>query len=344
MDKIPVTIITGFLGAGKTTLVRHLMESCSGRRIAVVVNEFGDMGVDGELLRSCGMDGCADEDVVELANGCICCTVATDFLPVMQRLLERTDAPEHILIETSGLALPKPLVAAFTWPEVRTHCSVDGVIAVVDAEAVAARRFATDVEALERQSSEDGSLDHETPLAELFEEQLGCADILLLNKTDLLTAEELDEVREIARSFLRPLARLVEAQHSKVDARAVMGLCVAAESDLNSRPSHHDGKEEHNHDEFGSVVLEFGECLTMEDVLAGVKRILQGGAVLRVKGFATVLDRSMRLVIQAVGPRVEHYFGREWSAGENPMTRLVIIGEGELDVGSLRAAFLGPPS
>lgn len=343
MEKIPVTVITGLLGAGKTTLIRHLVESCSGKRIAVVVNEFGDIGVDGELFRSCGVDKCAEGGIVELANGCICCTVADDFLPAMQQLLDRTDALEQIFIETSGLALPKPLVAAFAWPEVRTRCSVDGVIAVVDAEAVAAGRFATDLGALQLQRLDDESLEHETPLAELFEEQLGCADILLLNKTDLLMHGELEKVRKIVSSSLRPLARLVETRHCEVDVRVVMGLFAAAEMDLNSRPSKHDG-EEHNHDDFDSVVLDLGECSRVEDVLAGVKRILQSGSILRVKGFATIAGRSMRLVIQAVGPRVDYYFGREWTPGITPTTRLVVIGEGELDARSLRAAFFGSPN
>ncbi|MCY4504073.1 MAG: cobalamin biosynthesis protein CobW, partial [Alphaproteobacteria bacterium] len=134
--KIPATVVTGFLGAGKTSLVRHLLENAAGRRLAIVVNEFGDLGIDGDLLRACGIEGCEDEDIVELANGCICCTVADDFLPTMQALLDRPDPPDHIVIETSGLALPKPLVQAFAWPEVRSRTTVDGVVAVVDAAAV----------------------------------------------------------------------------------------------------------------------------------------------------------------------------------------------------------------
>lgn len=341
MDKIPVTIITGFLGAGKTTLVRHLMTACAGRRIAVIVNEFGDMGVDGELLRSCGVEGCAEDDIVELANGCICCTVADDFLPVMQALLARQPAPEHIIIETSGLALPKPLVAAFGWPEVRTRCSVDGVIAVVDGEAVLAGRFASDVQALQRQREADDALDHDTPLAELFEEQAGCADILLLNKMDLLAPRQQQQARGMVAPFLRPLARLVEARHGQADARAIMGLGAAAEQDLDSRPSHHDGEDVHDHDDFASAVLRLGECESVEAALDGARRLLQCGEVLRVKGFAAVEGKPMRLVIQAAGPRMEHYFGAAWKDGEARETRLVAIFEAGLDEKRLHAAFAG---
>src|SRR3978361_575541 len=144
MAKIPVTIITGFLGAGKTTLIRHLLENACDRRLALIINEFGDIGVDGTILKSCGIDTCPAENIVELANGCLCCTVADDFIPAIEALLARSPQPEHIIIETSGLALPKPLVKAFDWPEIRTRLTVDGVIAVVDGAAVADGRFADD--------------------------------------------------------------------------------------------------------------------------------------------------------------------------------------------------------
>ena len=137
--KISATVITGFLGAGKTTLVRHLLENAGGRRIALIINEFGDVGIDGGLLRGCGEELCRDEDIVELANGCICCTVAEDFIPTMERLLDRPDAPDHIVIETSGLALPQPLVRAFQWPQIATRVTVDGVVTVVDGKAALTR-------------------------------------------------------------------------------------------------------------------------------------------------------------------------------------------------------------
>ena len=168
--KIPATVITGFLGAGKTSSIRHLLATANGRRLALIINEFGDLGVDGEILKGCGIEDCGEEDVVELANGCICCTVADDFLPTIQALLDRPDPPDHIVIETSGLALPKPLVKAFAWPEVRTRTTVDGVITVIDGPAVADGLFASDPVALSQQREADDQLDHDTPLEELFEE------------------------------------------------------------------------------------------------------------------------------------------------------------------------------
>jgi cobalamin biosynthesis protein CobW len=184
--KIPTTVFTGFLGAGKTSLIRTLLQQSGGRRIALIINEFGDIGIDRDVLLGCGDDTCPEDGIVELANGCICCTVADDFVPTMQLLLARTPPPEHIVIETSGLALPKPLLKAFNWPEISTRGTVDGVVAVVDAAAVRDGLFAADPAALAAQRQSDDALDHETPLEELFEEQLAAADLVVVNKADLL--------------------------------------------------------------------------------------------------------------------------------------------------------------
>jgi cobalamin biosynthesis protein CobW len=337
MAKIPTTVITGFLGSGKTTLIRHLLQNAGGRRLAVIVNEFGDIGVDGEILRGCGVETCADDDIVELANGCICCTVADDFLPTMTKLIERADPPEHILVETSGLALPKPLLKAFTWPDVRTRATVDGVIAVIDADAVADGRFAPDAAALAAARAEDPNLDHETPLEELFEEQLGSADLVILNKTDLLDAATLAQVEAEVRKLLRPGAGVVHASHGRLDPAVLLGLGLSAEDDLDSRPSHHETEADHDHDDFDSFVLSGGEVGDV-DRLAG--RLAEGLArhdVLRLKGVVAVAGRPARLIVQAVGPRVETYFDRAWRPGEARISRLVVIGERDLDRASVGA-------
>src|SRR5689334_13949393 len=258
MQKIPATIVTGFLGAGKTSLIRSLVERAAGRRLAFVINEFGELGIDRELLLGCGIEGCSDDDVLELANGCICCTVADDFLPTIETLLERPQPPDHIVIETSGLALPKPLVQAFNWPEVKSRVSVDGVVAVVDAAAVAAGRFADDPEALAAQRAADPSLDHDNPLEEVFEDQLACADLVVLNKTDLLDPAALAETRRTIEAALRPGVKLVAASHGDVPVPVLLGLNAAAEDDLAGRPSHHDAEDGHDHDDFESFTVARG--------------------------------------------------------------------------------------
>ena len=240
MEKIPATVVTGFLGAGKTTLIRHLLQNANGKRIALIINEFGDLGVDGEVLKGCGEETCREEDVVELANGCICCTVADDFVPTMTALLERDEKPDHIVIETSGLALPQPLVKAFNWPDVRNRVTVDGVVTVVDGRAVADGRFAHDEAAVDAQRAADEMLDHETPLSELFEDQLGCADIVVLNKTDLVDETEIDGVLHELAHDMRAGVQVIRAREGQVPPSALIGLGIGAEDDVVNRPTHHE--------------------------------------------------------------------------------------------------------
>ncbi|MEM7406507.1 MAG: cobalamin biosynthesis protein CobW [Pseudomonadota bacterium] len=335
-QKIPATVITGFLGAGKTSLIRHLLANADGRRIALIINEFGEIGVDGDILQSCGIEGCDDESVVELTNGCLCCTVADDFVPTMQMLLDRDDPPEHIVIETSGLALPKPLITAFNWPDIRTRMTVDGVVTVVDAGAVEAGLFAPDPDAVQAQREADEALDHESPLEELFEEQLGAADLVILNKTDLLNDPAL--VMDRVNAELRPGIQIVRAAYGEVAPTVLLGLDAAAEDDLESRPSHVDDGEEHDHDDFVSFAVEMPSEATPEPLITRLTDTIRTHGILRVKGSVAVTGKPMRLLVQAVGDRVAHYYDRDWLADEPRTTRLVVIGETGLDEVAIRAA------
>ena len=232
LTKIPVTVITGFLGAGKTTLIRHLMQNPQGKRLAILVNEFGTVGVDGDILKSCADEMCPVENIVELANGCICCTVADDFIPTIEALMALPVRPDHILIETSGLALPKPLLKAFDWPAIRSKITVDGVIALADAEAVAAGRFAPDVAAVDAQRAADASIDHETPLSEVFEDQILCADLILLSKADLAGETGLTEARRVIAAELTRSVPMLAMTDGVIDPRVILGLHAAAEDDI----------------------------------------------------------------------------------------------------------------
>ena len=338
MQKIPATIVTGFLGAGKTSLIRSLVERAAGRRLAFVINEFGELGIDRELLLGCGIEGCSDDDVLELANGCICCTVADDFLPTIETLLERPQPPDHIVIETSGLALPKPLVQAFNWPEVKSRVSVDGVVAVVDAAAVAAGRFADDPAALAAQRAADPSLDHDNPLEEVFEDQLACADLVVLNKTDLLDPATLAGIRRTIEAALRPGVKLVAASHGDVPVPVLLGLNAAAEDDLAGRPSHHDAEDGHDHDDFESFTVARGPVADPGAFLKRLGTTIAAHDILRVKGFLDVPGKERRQVVQGVGARIQHYFDRPWTAAEPRASRLVVIGRTGLDRAAIEAA------
>jgi cobalamin biosynthesis protein CobW len=342
LSKVPVTIVTGFLGAGKTTLISHLIRNANGRRLAVVVNEFGTLGIDGDILKGCAIPDCPAENVVELANGCICCTVADDFIPTVETLLALDPRPDHILIETSGLALPKPLLKAFDWPAIRSRITVDGVIALADAEAVAAGRFAPDVAALDAQRAADPSVDHETPLSEVFEDQLACADLVLLTKVDLAGPEGVAKARAvIAAESARPLP-VIDLTDGIIDPRVILGLNAAAEDDIASRPSHHDGEDDHEHDDFDSVVVELGEIADPADLTAKIEALARSADILRVKGYAAVAGKPMRLLVQAVGARVRTQYDRPWRADEPRRTQLVVIAEHDrIDEARIKAALDG---
>ncbi|WP_108835443.1 cobalamin biosynthesis protein CobW [Tateyamaria sp. Alg231-49] len=345
LNKIPVTVITGFLGSGKTTLVRHLMQNPQGKRLAVIVNEFGDVGVDGEILKSCAIPECPAENIMELANGCICCTVADDFIPTIEALMAIDPQPEHILIETSGLALPKPLLKAFDWPDIRSKITVDGVIALADAEAVAAGRFAPDVAAVDAQRLADDSLDHETPLSEVFEDQIACADIILLTKPDLAGPEGIARAKEvIAAETPRPLP-VVEVAEGAVDPRVILGLEAAAEDDIDARPSHHDGHDDHEHDDFESVIIDIPEVSDPAELVARIEEMAKSQNILRVKGYAAVTGKPMRLLVQAVGARVRHQFDRPWGPNETRQGRLVVIAEhDDVNAAAISAALVKTPA
>ncbi len=348
-QKIPASVITGFLGSGKTTLIRDMLANANGKRIALIINEFGDLGVDGDILKGCGDATCSEDDIMELSNGCICCTVAEDFIPTMQKLLARDIKPDHIVIETSGLALPQPLVRAFNWPEISTQVTVDSVITVVDGKAVTEGRFAHDVAAVDAQRSLDDNLDHETPLSELFEDQIACADMIVVNKTDLLSGAEAEALVARLRGDSRAGVHVIKATMGALPIDVLLGQGVGAEHDLDARHEvhhhHHDddGDEddhhhEHGHDEFESFVVTRPEITDPAAFAIQLADTIRRHDILRLKGFAAVAGKPMRLTLQAVGPRVDCYFDRPLIAGERRETRLVVIGEAGLDRAAIEAA------
>jgi cobalamin biosynthesis protein CobW len=341
--KIPTTVITGFLGSGKTTLVRHILANAGNRKLALIVNEFGDVGVDGDILKACGSPNCSEDDIIELANGCICCTVADDFVPTMQKLLARKDRPDHIIIETSGLALPQPLVRAFNWPEIKAQVTVDGVITVVDAKALSEGRFADDEEALAAQRAADDNLDHENPIEELFEDQLNAADLVIVNKQDLLTDAETQSVLASLKSQIRPATKLVQSTQSAVDIAVLLGHGASAEDDLHNRQSHHEmeGETQHDHDDFITFIVELSGNVDKASLLQRISKTIVEHDILRLKGFAKIAGSESRLLIQAVGPRLNSYFDKPWKADETQSTRLVVIGEKHMDQAAIETSLRG---
>jgi cobalamin biosynthesis protein CobW len=330
--RIPATIVTGFLGAGKTTLIRNLIARARGRRIAVIVNEFGEMGFDASLLGDCGDAGCRPDSIVELTNGCICCTVADEFLPTMEALLSRAPAPDHIVVETSGLALPQPLVRAFAWPSVKHRVTVDGVVTVVDAVAVAEGRFAPQPHA-----EGDPARGHDDPVEELFGDQLRCADMVVVSKADIVGAGAFANVDAVVRRGARPGTPRIPGSTKGLPAEVLLGLAARAEADMAGRESHHELEgEEHDHDDFTSFVVDVAPVDSLDHVRGLVESAFAVPGVLRIKGQVAVRDKSAAGIVQGVGGRVETYFAP--SAGA---PGLVVIGLRDMDRGAIETALLG---
>ena len=337
LARVPCTIVTGFLGAGKTTLIRHVLANAQGRRLAVIVNEFGDVGIDGEILKGCSDAACPEENIVELANGCLCCTVADEFVPALDAILAKADV-DHIVIETSGLALPKPLVQAFHWPAIKNRVTVDGVVVVVDGAALANGRVATDLDALKRQRAADSALTHDDPVEEVFEDQIACADLVVLNKRDLLDDAGLDRARAVIADALPRRVKVLTARDGKVDQRLLLGLGIGTENDIGNRRTRHDAEAEHDHDDFDSFVVPIDELADPSTLTARIASLAERFDVLRVKGFAAVANKPLRLLVQAVGARVTCQFDRPWSAAERRQGQLVVIGLKGLDRAAVTAA------
>jgi cobalamin biosynthesis protein CobW len=350
LNKIPATIVTGFLGSGKTTLLSNVLKQAAGKRIAVIVNEFGELDIDADLLRSCPLD-CDDETaapvqsnngIYELANGCICCTVEEEFLPVMQQLVERRSEIDHILIETSGLALPKPLVQAFNWPEIKQHCTVDAVITVIDGPAVAAGRFANDEDLVQAQRLADEGLNHDPSLRELLDDQLSAADLVIVSKNDLLSDAERERVKQVVSAVVPDSVKVIYVNDGEIASDMLMGIDAAAESHIDHVHNHHDHHHEHGahhehaHDHFDSFVIKLGE-VDSDKLQTILKQLLADNNIYRAKGFAALPGKPMRQVLQAVGERLEAHFDRLWTADEARGTNLVFIGK-EIEKATIEAA------
>ncbi len=341
LARVPCTIVTGFLGAGKTTLIRHVLASVRGRRLAVIVNEFGDVGIDGEVLKGCGDLACPEDNIVELANGCLCCTVADEFVPALDTLLSRQPAIDHIVIETSGLALPKPLVQAFHWPAIRSRVTVDGVVAVVDGAALADGRVAADLEALGRQRAADSALDHDDPVEEVFEDQIACADLVVLNKHDLMDPAGTEAAMAAIRRALPRAVKVLPAANGTIDPTALLGLGIGTEGDIAHRRTRHDDEAGHDHDDFDSFVVPLPEIADPAALAGRVASLAESFDVLRVKGFVAVAGKPMRLLLQSVGSRVSHQYDRPWTAADSRQGRLVVIGLKGLDRAAIGRALIG---
>lgn len=331
IKKIPVTIITGFLGSGKTTLIHQIAKNNNGKRLAIIVNEFGELGMDGEILKGNNC-GCEEENVLELSNGCLCCTVQEEFLPTMLQLMERKQDIDHIIIETSGLALPKPLVRAFNWPELKPQITVDAVITVVDAVGQATGEICNR-EKVKKQRLADDNLDHESSIEELFEDQLSCADLIVLTKSDLINEKQLAKIKQTITNKIDSKIKIVTAVKGNISTNIVFGINAKSEESIEEKHSHHEHHHEHNHehhhhdDEINAIPITIKVPHTPTSLINVLKQLVSEYEIYRIKGFINVKEKPMRMVVQGVANRFENYFDRKWNENEKRATKLIIIGK-----------------
>ncbi|MEZ5784254.1 MAG: cobalamin biosynthesis protein CobW [Rhizobiaceae bacterium] len=326
LQRIPCSVIAGFLDAGKTTLVRNLLQESKGKQFSIIVNEFCDDGIDREILRKYGVENCTDEDIVELVNDCICCTVSDDFVSSLDKIPVLKPCVDHILIETSGLALPRPLVQTFQWPGVKNRVTVDGVVTEIDGPALVAGEVTADREVLEQQCAVDSSIDQEYPVEEVFENQVACADLIVLSKSDLLSDVERRTVEARVAGYLSRAVKIVVLANGNIDPGVPLGLGLAVDDDIDARKTHHDDEPDHEHDDLDSFDVDLP---VVNDPVAFVWRIAaaaEAANVLLLKGFVRVEGKLMRLLVRAVGSRVTQHYNRAWTADEPSTPRLTVIG------------------
>ncbi|MEN2495131.1 MAG: hypothetical protein TECD_01049 [Hyphomicrobiaceae bacterium hypho_1] len=330
--RTPVTIITGMLGAGKTTLINNLLAKISSEKIAIIINEFGNVGVDGTLLAEN-----KQEDIIELTSGCICCTVMDDLIPIMERLLTQESAPDHIIIETSGLTLPKPLVQALRWPQMRSRVVLNGVIVIVDVFTILDLLDAKEAAFFETRKQIKGSFKHYSSLYKIFKDQLSCADLIVLNKHELLLDSSIENIDQLIKSEKKPGVQLIKSVHGNIPSELIMSNSIGVKNNIGVNHMDHN-HDTHAHDEFKSVSVNIPSAINQQVVERVVAEVVKDYGILRVKGFAVIEGKSMRLIVQAVGPRVQTYFDCHWTDLEQKKGYLVLIGQKGLDRGAIASA------
>ncbi len=334
-DKIPATLVMGFLGSGKTSLIRHQIAQSKNAKFGILINEMGEMGIDHEILKEETRHAALKCDLIEVSDACISRDIVRHFLPVMRKFLAWRKNPSNVVIEAPGQALPKPLVQAFTWPDVRNAMLVDSVVAVFDAAAVADGVYVPDE--LQDSSNEPAEVTDESPRFERFRELVSSADIIVVNKTDTVSQDELVQVDEIMRRYMQPGVRIIHTQRGEVDPMIAMGVGTNAEHESVVEAFRRKEEEPDDGAGFESFIVEV-EAVPNPEVLASrLRELAIQEPVYRVKGFIAIQGKFLKCLVQSVGQRVDSYYGQQWLDHEGRIGRLVVVGERGLSKEGVRA-------
>jgi len=304
VSRIPVIVVSGFLGSGKTTFLKYLIEK-TNKKFGLLINEFGDIGIDGDLLKNCSScNEDSSESIIELNNGCLCCTVQDDFIPSIQTLLNTNIDLDAIIIETSGLALPIPLLKALSWPEIRTSIYLDLVITTVNGESMINGSPINDLCSINTQYKDIKKIDHLSSIDELFKEQIEVSDVVLISRADLISEEEFILIKNDLQRKVKPNIPIIKSFNGETN----LGFIFDSSIKKNNFQEILTDKHDHSHARIFSDFIKTDYFLDKNQFELEMSQILKDVNVLRIKGRVWIPQKNMPLQVQIVGRKINTWY------------------------------------